>query len=331
MNQIIEVNKMDELITYNITDVTLQKMRKEYLELTVNGLDDKSGYQKCHNARMVVKDHRVEVEKRRKELKSESLEFGRKVDQKAKEITCKLAEIEDHLQSQQDVIDNEKKRQEEEKARKLKERLDERLAMLQKYRAEYSIGDIALLTDEAFEEVADKARSDYLAAEQERKAEKERLVQLKSERIELEQQIQKQEAENKRIRDELEAKQRSEIAEKEKQLAEERTAREKERQERLEADKAEDARRAIEEKKRQEVETARELKRQAEEKEKAEIARQEEAKRKVAEMEKRLREAETARKIANETMFEEIKNKFTTIESAWIEIARLRKLMNGGK
>ena len=59
---------------------------------------------------MVVKNHRVAVEKKRKDLKADALEWGRKVDAEAKRITVLLEPIEVHLQTEEDKVTKEKER-----------------------------------------------------------------------------------------------------------------------------------------------------------------------------------------------------------------------------
>jgi chromosome segregation ATPase len=59
---------------------------------------------------MVVKSKRVEVEKVRKELKADALEYGRKVDAEAKRITAMLQPIEDHLTAEEEAYLAEKER-----------------------------------------------------------------------------------------------------------------------------------------------------------------------------------------------------------------------------
>jgi len=59
---------------------------------------------------MNIKGKRVEVEKTRKKLKEDALEYGRAVDGEAKRITALLAPIETYLESQEKIIDDEKAR-----------------------------------------------------------------------------------------------------------------------------------------------------------------------------------------------------------------------------
>jgi hypothetical protein len=104
-------------VKYNITDTAINKMKTEYMALKVVGVDDSTGCQIVHDARIVVRDHRIAVEKTRKDLKADALEYGRKVDAEAKRITALLEPIESYLQEQEDIV---KKEQERIKMEKIK-------------------------------------------------------------------------------------------------------------------------------------------------------------------------------------------------------------------
>ena len=53
-----------QIVEYDITNAAIEKMKAEYLPLTVQGIDDKAGFEMVHQARMEVKNHRVAVEKK---------------------------------------------------------------------------------------------------------------------------------------------------------------------------------------------------------------------------------------------------------------------------
>jgi chromosome segregation ATPase len=93
-----------------ITDQAIAKMRARYLPLKIQGVQDSAGAAVIHSARMEVKAKRVEVEKVRKALKADSLEYGRKVDAEAKRITGLLEPIENHLDAQEKIYEAEKER-----------------------------------------------------------------------------------------------------------------------------------------------------------------------------------------------------------------------------
>lgn len=96
------------LAKFSLQDAAIATMAQQYGTLTINGVEDTEGFKAVHAARMVVKDHRVKVEKVRKELKADALEWGRKVDAEAKRITLLLEPIEGHLTKQEDVYEEAK-------------------------------------------------------------------------------------------------------------------------------------------------------------------------------------------------------------------------------
>lgn len=303
-NQEIQVNRsINDLITYSVTDAAITELRERLLPLKVAGLDDQMGYAACKKGRLEVKGIRVAVEKRRKELKQESLDFGRMVDSEAKRITADLEAIESHLEAQQAIIDNEKKRIEEEAAAKAEAKFRGRVAQLQEWRARFDLEAVRAMSDEAFDAVLAESRAAYEAEVAAAKAERERLRVLEEERKAQAEQLRLQEQENQRLRDEVIAKQRAELAEQQRVIDEQKAA----------AEAAErEARRVEAERQRAEKEA-----REAEERR---IAQEAAARQK--------REREAARQIQDRRLFEEIKVKFPTIESAWIEIARLMGVQN---
>lgn len=98
------------LAQYNITDAAIAKYKSDYMGLIVKNVRDEEGYKLVHSARMVIKGKRIEVEKKRKELKEDALRYGQAVDKEAKRITALLEPIEGHLESQEKIIDDEKAR-----------------------------------------------------------------------------------------------------------------------------------------------------------------------------------------------------------------------------
>lgn len=95
---------------YNITDAAIEKLKSDYMAISVKDVNDKEGYDLAHTARMDIKSRRVDVEKKRKKLKEDALEYGRAVDKEAKRITSLLEPIETYLESQEKIVDDEKAR-----------------------------------------------------------------------------------------------------------------------------------------------------------------------------------------------------------------------------
>ena len=191
--------------SYSVPDDKIAEWSERFLPLKIAGIDDVGGLQCVHAARMVVKNARVEVEKTRKQLKADALEYGRVVDAEAKRITNLLSPIEAHLESQENQIAFEKER-----IRKDKEELAERAATAkcqERINALKEIGGTTIVSYEVLYRMTDEAFAVFLATETEaarvraqeseqRKAEAERLA---AERAELDKIKAEQQAEANRL------------------------------------------------------------------------------------------------------------------------------------
>jgi hypothetical protein len=104
------VERETRLVNYNLSDAAIAAMAESYLPLTINGINDIVGYKQVHEARMVVKNKRVEVENTRVQLKADALQYGRAVDAEAQRLTVALESIEHPLEVKQRAIDDEKER-----------------------------------------------------------------------------------------------------------------------------------------------------------------------------------------------------------------------------
>lgn len=162
-NQIITT----ELQKFNVTDTAIAHMKEKYMSLSIDGIDDNDGYNAVKSSRMDVKKKRTEVEKVRKELKEDSLVYGRKVDSEAKRITSLLIPIEDYLEELQQQVDEKKGRIKQEKQKAREELVQSRIDKFQKLgkRIEYSI--LSLMNEETFSAALEKATTEF-NAEQER-------------------------------------------------------------------------------------------------------------------------------------------------------------------
>lgn len=221
------ITNKQALEKFNVTDAAIAAMKEEYLHLKINGIEDKSGYLIVKNARLTVKSKRIEVEKIRKELKEDSLRYGRIVDAEAKRITALLEPIEDHLSEEETRIDTEKENIRLEKERKQKELLQNRIDAFQKY--EFVPNDmmsIALFSEEEFQQSLEKAKIIF-------EGKQKRLAEIEAEKNA---EVERMKAESERL---------------EKFAAEQRAV-----QEKLDADRKalEDEKRALEDEKRREEE-----------------------------------------------------------------------------
>ena len=113
-----------ELKKYNIADAYIAELSDHHMSLKVDGVNDIAGYKVARRARIEIKGKRVEVEKKRKDLKTDSVKFGKAIDTEARRIISLLLPIEEHLISQEKIVDDEKERIENEKEIQEKERIE---------------------------------------------------------------------------------------------------------------------------------------------------------------------------------------------------------------
>jgi myosin heavy subunit len=214
-----------QIAKFNIPDTAIAKMTGEYLPLKIADANDAAGYKAVHEARMVVKSKRVEVEKVRKELKADALEYGRKVDAEAKRITAMLQPIEDHLTAEEEAYFAEKER--------IKNAA--RLLAEQEARAKAEAEAVRLKAEQDRIKAEQEAEAKRLQAEREKlaseraaiEAEHTRLLQMEAERMRVIAAEQKRLAdiEAERIRAEQMERAKVEAAEKARKETEERIAR----------------------------------------------------------------------------------------------------------
>lgn len=121
------------VIEYDPTEAAIADLKVKYMPLTIGGIDDRKGYKVVDEARRHVKSLRCAVENRRKEMKAPAVEWGRRVDAKAKEITAALQPIEDHLVAEQKQVDDEKARIEAERQTAVAAMVKARVEELEKY------------------------------------------------------------------------------------------------------------------------------------------------------------------------------------------------------
>ena len=170
------------LATFSPINSEIATLAAEYMPLTIAGVNDKEGYALVHRARMIVKGHRVNIDKHRKQLNADALAWQRKVNDWAKEKTALLEPIENHLTAEEDRIDKEKE----------------------------AIKNAARIKAEAEEKARREAEEARLAAEREAEAAKlrEERAKIDAERKALENQQRAQRAEQDRLENQRRAQER---------------------------------------------------------------------------------------------------------------------------
>lgn len=212
----IVITDSEMLSKYGVDLAQIEAVRAECAGKT---FDTPSNYKDGVKALARARDTRVGIDKRRKELKADALEYGRRVDSVARELTSLISPIEDDLQAKKDASDEAKRIAKEAEERRKKEELEAKI------RAEREAEEARLKAErEAKEKQLAEERAAF-EAEKARLAEEQRVrdeaARVERERVEREQEAERQriaaertalEAEQKRIRDEAEAKARAERA-----------------------------------------------------------------------------------------------------------------------
>jgi len=180
--------------------------------LTVTNESQKTEMKMAREGRLFLKEKRIAVEKTRKELKEQSLREGQTIDAIAKILKNLIEPIENHLEKQEKFI-------EIREAAIKAERKEKRIKILTVLQFDFTFVDILNMPDIQFDELVlkiENERDSKIAAE--KKAEEDRLAKIETEK-----------KENERIRIENE-KLKKEAEEKEKQAKIEREEIEKERE-----------------------------------------------------------------------------------------------------
>ena len=117
-----------QLERFNITNAALFELQKNYGWLAITDVNDKEGYKAVREARILVKNLRIDIEKKRKELLEDSLQYTRAVNAEAKRITSFMEPIEEALAQKEKAhlaeIEAIKKAEEEAQAKRLEARID---------------------------------------------------------------------------------------------------------------------------------------------------------------------------------------------------------------
>lgn len=208
-----------ELTKFDVVVPAVNELAKEFMPLKIISLDDAEGYAEVSKALRFIVSKRTAVEEKRKELKADSLTYGRAVDARAKEITAMLEPIESHLKAEKQRIDDEKERlerEEEEKKQRAKNLRIEALVNLGMFQTmtefvwksklnpnqeeSFPLINLELFDDDDFNAYVSELKNKI---EAENKIILEREEKAKAESEELEREKKKIEEEKKRIEEEM--------------------------------------------------------------------------------------------------------------------------------
>lgn len=106
----IETKINDTLQKNNITETIIAGLKEKYMPLTINGQDDREGYNEVKEARKDCKAWRVRAEKLCKKGREDAVSVQKAWVAKEKEVAGQIGEIEDHLEKQEKAYDAEKEK-----------------------------------------------------------------------------------------------------------------------------------------------------------------------------------------------------------------------------
>ncbi len=232
----LQIQNSSQIVLTEITQA-IQTMSTEFYQLKVIDIEDKEGLEAVHTARMIVKNTRVAIDKRRQELNEDALKRQRNNNAAAKHLTGLITPVETYLQDQEDIVEKAKAFKRAEQLRIEQERLqkeaDDRAAAKLKEQEDLLAQRRREIEIEAEEARRERDRIDLQhqedlriqKEEQDRKdaelAEKQaRLDQADKDRLIWEEQVAKEQAEIKEERRKLEEQKAAAAIEKGKQVEE---------------------------------------------------------------------------------------------------------------
>lgn len=151
------------LANFSPQDAAIAKLHEDFMPLRIDDLKDEKAIRAVHSARMQIKGYRIRIEKTRKDLKADALEYGRRVDSEAKRLTALLDPIEAHLDTEEGKVEMEKSRIKQEAERAKKKRLDDRFAAAQALGImTLTLTELETMSDEEFGAHMKKANEAWL-------------------------------------------------------------------------------------------------------------------------------------------------------------------------
>lgn len=120
----------NEIQKFNIADAAIAQMKQEFSGLTIAGIDDREGYKKVKAAWQVVRNKRLLVEKKHKEIKADYLVVSRAIDGEKNRLVGLLEPLEGELKTEIDRIDDLIEAEKQKAEREAQERLQQRVAKL---------------------------------------------------------------------------------------------------------------------------------------------------------------------------------------------------------
>lgn len=131
MQDLITKSYIDSQVAqFNLSDAGIQELNNKYGHLIIKDLGDIIGYKQVKEARLHVKEIRVALEKKRKELVENPMRIKQSIDAEAKHRREQLELLESKLEGQELPFEQEKERIKKEKLAAIEEKYQNRIQTL---------------------------------------------------------------------------------------------------------------------------------------------------------------------------------------------------------
>lgn len=152
---------MDNIQEFSPTVAVLNELASNYRGLTIDGIQDKEGLKRVHEARVHLKRYRIEITNVGKQLREKAIAHQKAVIAQEKELVAIIEPLEVELQEKEDAIEYEK-----EQIRRA-EKLPERKAALAQDCVSVPHDAILLsMDDNEFLAYLNRGKADYLEAKE---------------------------------------------------------------------------------------------------------------------------------------------------------------------
>jgi len=149
------------LVKFSVEEATIAGWKEEYCALTINGADDKDGYTTVHEARMLVKGTRVEIEHSRTGYNKKAQLHINGVNAEAQRLTALMKPIETYLEEEEGKYNEAKAAIKEEADRKKQAQLQDRINRLAELNVTLPVFDVEKMTDVEFYSKLKHAKEDF--------------------------------------------------------------------------------------------------------------------------------------------------------------------------
>ncbi len=172
-----EVFIVNELKKFEIEESQLTYLSNQYKDLKVKGVEDKEGLKLVRLARLTLKEARVDITKKGKQLRESAVKFQKAVIAREEELISLIKPTELLLEAEEDRIEEEKAAIKAEEERKENQRIQDMIDKLATVECAVDYHQLKAITDEQFDILYLEAIDAYNAVLQKRIDEEKAKVQ----------------------------------------------------------------------------------------------------------------------------------------------------------